>query len=390
MNILFVSAILPYPLHSGGQVRIYNLLKQLSKKHNITLMTFIRSVEERKFASQLPFLSGIHMVYRGRAMQSRYLVRILSQYPLLMETYNNNEMRKLIQMELETGRYDLVHAEPFYVYPSLPILSVPLVVAEHNIEYAVYESYARMYPVSLMRPILRKDAQKMRVWEERIWDMASSVIAVSEDDASVIQKHTDSKATVVTNGVDIQSFQYSEHVFDVKKPTFLFVGNFNWAPNREAVGVLLKSVWPGIRNKFPKAVLTIVGSNFPGKMLPQDGMGITVKEHVHAIHDEFKQNDILLAPMGIGGGSKFKILEAMASGTLVITTVAGAGGITGLTDEHVITVNDPDEFAGMIPFLYSSLGKAKRMTRRARTFIETNYDWNSIAVKQDIVWKKQL
>ena len=100
MNILFVSAILPYPLHSGGQIRIYNLLKRLSDKHSITLLSFIRSKEENKYVKELSFCSHIETVLRGKAMQLKYLLGAMGNYSWLLSTYNNQEMKKIINFQL--------------------------------------------------------------------------------------------------------------------------------------------------------------------------------------------------------------------------------------------------------------------------------------------------
>ena len=166
MNILFISAVFPYPLHSGGQIRIYNLLKRLSKKHSITLLSFIRSDKEKEYIKELSFLSHVETVYRGKALQLRYLFGALGNYSWLLSTYNNNEMKQIINYQLSTNNFDLIHIEPFYVYPSLPKLTIPLVVGEHNIEYSIYEQYVRKFPVSFLRPFLFFDVIKTRIWEE--------------------------------------------------------------------------------------------------------------------------------------------------------------------------------------------------------------------------------
>ena len=121
MNILFVSAVLPYPLHSGGQIRIYNLLKQLSKRHSITLVSFIRDEREREMVRNLAFCHDVHVILRGRVWQPKYIIgAILGKFPLLLATYHHRKMQQLITDLLGSGRFDLVHIEPFYVWPSLP------------------------------------------------------------------------------------------------------------------------------------------------------------------------------------------------------------------------------------------------------------------------------
>lgn len=389
MNILFVSAVLPYPLYSGGQVRIYNLLKLLSEKHSITLLSFIRSEKERAYKSELKFLSRVDMVYRGKALQPKYLVKMFGDYPLLLETYNNEEMRQKIADELKTHPYDLVHIEPFYVYPSLPRFSVPLVVAEHNIEYTIYESYARTSLLP-MRLIQLADAEKIRIWEERVWKKAATIVAVSQSDARQISAVTNKSISVVPNGVDVSSFSFVQHTFNVKTPTFVFIGNFAWAPNREAIGRLLKDIWPSVIKTFHGAMLTIVGDRFPESLKRLTGQNVKVLENVPDIRQTFAQSDVLLAPMGISGGSKFKILEAMASGTAVITTKAGRIGIDCINGVHFMEAETPKEYIDAISILYKEPQIRKNMLLNARQLVKKQYDWNVIAQTLDAVWKSQL
>jgi glycosyltransferase involved in cell wall biosynthesis len=395
MNILFVSAILPYPLYSGGQVRIYNLLKRLSRKHTITLLAFIREDSERNYAKDLNFLSGIKMILRGKALQLKYLVRAfgmnpvkIDRYPLLLETYNNEEMKELISNELQDHAYDLVHIEPFYVYPSLPQLSIPLIISEHNIEYEVYDAYARSYPMPLLRPVLIRDAKRIRFWEEKSWVSASDVIAVSENDAAIITTVRKKKTSVVQNGVDIKAFRFSKRSLSVSDASFLYVGNFAWAPNQGAVAVLLKKIWPAILSKFPNARLTVVGKQFPDNLRPFITSSVRIKSDVFDITKEYESHDILLAPMEIAGGSKYKILEAMACGTAVIATQAGIAGIDCTFGIHAMQAETPQDFVNAVESVYQSPEHTIVMTKQARNLIEDKYNWDTIAKELDSVWKK--
>src|SRR3990167_5264744 len=101
MKILFISALLPYPLHSGGAVRVYNLLKRLGVSHEITLATFLRNDKEREYVSKLPFCKKIETVMRGHAWQPGYVAKsIFSTYPLLFTSYQNKTMKQYIASEL--------------------------------------------------------------------------------------------------------------------------------------------------------------------------------------------------------------------------------------------------------------------------------------------------
>ncbi len=389
MNILFISAVLPYPLYSGGQVRIYNILKILAKDHHITLCSFIRDEHERTYARDLAFLSDVHMIYRGRAMQIAYLTKMFGSYPLLLTTYDNALMKKCIEDELSNKKYDLIHLEPFYVYPSVPeSRSIPMVVSEHNIEYAVYKDFAKSYEYFFARPILSFDAKKIHRWEEIVWRKASSIVAVSDKDAKIISEVTKKKTSVVANGVDIHSFSYRKHVWDNHNAKFVFVGNFAWAPNAEAVRTLLRDIWPDINERMPGATLTIVGKGFPNSLRQIVGDHVRIREDVADIRTVYQESDVLVAPMGIGGGSKFKILEAMASGTAVVTTMVGSAGIDMYAGKHFWQAETKESFVHEIEGIFAHPRETTVITKNARTLVEKRYSWEQIAKALDAVWKQ--
>jgi glycosyltransferase involved in cell wall biosynthesis len=390
MNILYVSAVLPYPLTSGGQIRIYNLLKRLSVHHKITLVSFIRSEAERELASQLDFCSQVHMVMRGRAWQPRYLVSaILGKFPFLMATYRNDEMRQLLADILVRDAYQLIHLEPFYVWPALPKTNLPIVISEHNVEYAVYGQYVRRFAVALLRPLLWLDVVKLAFWEAFIWKRASSLTAVSDEDAQVMQKSANEPVSVVANGVDIKRFAPLAKKEKRTAPTLLFVGDFRWFPNVDAVKTLIRTIWPAIVAVYPAATLRVVGRNMPKNLATQiEQAGALAIGDVEDIAVEYASADFLVAPHGISGGTKFKMLEAMASGLCIVTTTEGAAGLGMLAGKHYAHAETPEEVVSQIQHLWQHSADYKKLVSNARTLVTKQFTWDVLAKRLDSVWKK--
>ncbi|MCX6792149.1 MAG: glycosyltransferase family 4 protein [Candidatus Gottesmanbacteria bacterium] len=376
MKILFVSAVLPYPLHSGGQIRIYNLLKRLSKNHDIHLFSFIRENSEKKYLPELSFCSSVVTVQRGRGLQPKYILKALtSSYPLLWSTYHNSEMLALLSDEVAKGKYDLVHIEPGYVWPSIPgEHRIPIVVAEHNIEHAVYESFVKAFRIGILRPFLMRDVIKMKTWQRHVWERATRIITVSESDKTFIQQPN---VSVVPNGVDTKLFAFSPKKTMGKAVTFLYVGNFRWMENRDAAEHIIRDFWPAIRKAYPDARLRIVGKNAP--------KGQYFVGMVDSIQAELHGADIMLAPIRVGGGTKYKILEAMASGLPVITSSLGIAGMSGTGKKHFLIAESADDVLESIAYLRNG-NRREEIVTNARALIEKEYSWDMIAQQLNDIW----
>lgn len=371
MNILFVSAVLPYPLHSGGQIRIYNLLKRLSKRHKITLVSFIRNDDERAFRGNLNFCDDVHMIMRGRAWQPKYMMNALGKYPFLLATYDNAAMKNTLGDLLVKQRFDLVHLEPFYVWPSIPETRIPIIISEHNIEYNVYRRFTPWFA--------RLDTAKLAFWEHYVWNKAKTLTAVSEEDAAVIRKDVGDRVKVVPNGVDLTIFRYRKPRL-TDRPMMLFVGNFRWSPNREAADTLANDIWPQINKIRSGARLVMVGRDMPDTYRQFERK----TDHIENI---YRDADILVAPHRIAGGTKFKMLEAMATGLPLVTTKEGASGLLLKKEVHYLEAESTQEFVNQIQRLCDNMTLAQTIAKNARRHVETLFDWDEIAQKLEYVWK---
>jgi glycosyltransferase involved in cell wall biosynthesis len=376
MKILFVSAVLPYPLHSGGQIRMYNLLKRLASVHEIHLYAFIRSESEKKYLPELSFCRSVTTALRGRVWQPKYIVKtITGPYPLLWSSYHNSEMLGILADEISRGNYDLVHIEPGYVWPSIPTEHrIPIVIAEHNIEHTVYELYVRNFKIGILRPLLLRDVIKMKSWEHHVWRRAAHIITVSENDRSFIGEPN---VSVVPNGVDIQAFAFRPKKTMPKHLTFLYIGDFRWMENRDAARHLIRDFWPAIQEVYPDARLRIVGKNAP--------RGPYFVGEVDNIQDELNAADCMLAPIRVGGGTKYKLLEAMAAGLPVITTAQGIEGMSGEDKKHFLIAESASDVLAAIAYLRND-AKRTELVKNARAIIEKEYSWDLIAQKLDHVW----
>lgn len=392
MKILMLTPYLPYPLLSGGQIRTYNLLKKLSHKHEITLFSLIKSEEEKQYVEELEkYCHKVRVFKRSEKpfTLKNILKTVFSSFPFLVIRNQAEGSLEAVKKEIANENYDLIHAETFYMMPHIPECQIPIILVEQTIEYLGYESYAKKAPFFL-RPLLNIDVKKIRLWEKHYWQKAERLIVMSEEDRQFIAKElAKEKIDVVANGVDTKWFAEKKRQLS-DKPTILSVGTFKWLPNIEAVDFLVSKVWPLIKTKVPRANLLIVGNAPTAKVIAygQNDPQITVTGRIEDIRDAFQSAHVLLAPVFSGKGTRYKILEAMASGTPVVASKIAVEGLKIVDGQHVLTSNDAATLADLTVRVLNDKNLWQILSQNGKEFVAKNYDWDLISQKLDKIYQE--
>jgi polysaccharide biosynthesis protein PslH len=404
MRILMVSSFLPYPLFSGGQVRLYNLIKELSEKHEITLICEKRSHQTEADVREIEKICK-KVVTVGRRRQwgvGNILKTAASANSFLVTGHTSKEMKKKIEEELQREKFDLIHVETFYVMQNLPSTILPVVLAEHNIEYAVYDRFAKSATM-LVKPLLLLDIAKLKREEEALWKKATRVVAVSNEDKKVMTNAGLTPA-IVANGVDTQKFSFNPLTRSARsgQKKILFLGDFKWLQNRDAAKFIIEEIWPILRQGFGGQAgntrdnglkLWIVGRKIPEsiKNLAIDSNIIFDEESsVKPTEELFHEADILLAPIRIGGGTSYKILESMSCGTPVVTMPLSSIAIEARGGHDIMVGETPSELSEKTLSLLSDESLYKKIAVNGRKLIEEKYTWKKIAEDLDEVYNSVI
>lgn len=389
MKILMLTPYLPYPLWSGGQIRTYNLLKNLAKKHEITLFSFIRDDSEVGYKEKLlKFCRRVETFKRRPAWSIPNIILAgFTPFPFLVSIYYSRKLQKEIAYELQTNNYDLIHTETFYVMPNIPKTSVPILLVEQTIEFLVYQHFVETIILPL-RLILSLDVVKIKFWEEYYWRKAQKVVAMSAADKEVMQKEIDKlNVDIVPNGVDTEEFFKIKRV-NKKTHTILFVGNFKWLQNKEAVKLLVEKIFPQIRAKIPDAKLWIVGRYPSSQIRNYQSHYINIAQDIEDIKTAYAKSDVLLAPLYGPGGTRYKILEAMASGLPVVTTSRGIEGLGAVDNLNVLVRDDPESLAAATIDLLTKKKLSEKLAAEGKKLVADHYDWKQISAKLDILYEE--
>jgi len=378
---------LPYPPSSGGQVRSYNLIKNLAYKHEITLFSLIKNEKERSYINELEKYCHKVRVF-NRPQKPWTLKNILrtgfSRFPFLVIRNLSEEEKKAVIEELNSEKYDLIHAETFYVMPHIPETKVPILLVDQTIEFQVYQHYVKNNKNFFLKPLLYLDVFKIKYWELAFWQKADMVVAVSDSDKVKMLRFVDNlKVRVVPNGAGEDLMNVWTKRQPQKIPAIFFQANFSWLQNIEAANTLVEKIFPLIKEKVPIVQCWIVGQSAKEKVggLEKEEIKIIDLENsdIEGVIDAYKKATVFVAPLEGPGGTRLKILGAMAAGVPIVTSQIGIEGIDAKDNIEVLIAQNWQEMAEKTIFLLKNKKTYEILAQNARRLVEEKYSYKSIA-----------
>lgn len=396
MRILMLTPYLPYPPSSGGQVRSYNLLKNLGKKHKIVLVALIKNEEEKKYLKNLE--NYCEKIYVCRRSYSPWTFKnifksIFGLYPFLVVRNFSDEAKKTISELLKKETFDLIHAETFYIMPHIAKTLIPILLVEQTIEYRVYQHFVKKLKYAALRPLFYFDILKLKFWEKTFWQKANLVGAVSQADKDRMLKILPGlKIEIIPNAAGEDLFNLYKKERRLVEPVYLYQGNFSWLQNVEAADILAKIIVPKIKHKIKGAKCIIAGQKANEKIGHLKKLGVQIIDilpgDTSAVIEVYKKASIFVAPIQGPGGTRLKILGAMAAGLPVVSSRQGTQGLDVKHSENVLIAQNYDDFAKKAVAVYEDTDLYQKIRQNARRLIEDKYSWTKVAAQLEKLYRK--
>ncbi|MCL6647907.1 MAG: glycosyltransferase family 4 protein [Chloroflexi bacterium] len=394
MKILFVTPQPPVPARKGTALRNAALIQHAARHHEVQVLSLLAPGERLHPAAAAtlgaPVIS-VPVPPRSRRQRLRDLVtRPLPDLALRLRSPSAQErlVALLRQFRPEVVQFEAVEAAgavgPLGAAFRAAGRRPRLIYDAHNAEFALQR---RLAQAEFRRPLRWPLAlysllqwQRLGRWEAGLCRAAAAVIAVSADDAADLERLAGVRPTVIPNGVDSERYRPAADgpPLDPTAPTLLFLGALNYRPNIEAVTWFTREVLPLVRKEFPSAHLVIAGHE------PAPAVRKLASPHVRvlgSVEDDLPllhQASICVVPLRSGGGMRFKVVQAMAAGVPVVTTLFGAAGIAARQGEHLLYAETPAAFCEAIRRTLCDPTATRARLARARALVVARYDWQSI------------
>jgi len=385
-KILFVTYDFPYPTNTGGKNRSYHMLKHSGSNIKKYLFSFVREDFRKEYEDEMDKI-GVEVVRikkRRKLSDPRNILGLLRKDSIFKTLYfSNNTLSEICSIILQK-EIDIVHFESlytaFFINPQIKKLGAKQIFGTENIEFKIYEDYVKNNVPSLLKPLYKFQVRKIEKEETELFRKADLCIAVSDQDAREIKKYA-SRCEVVRNGVDLNEFKFLEPKNKDGK-RLLFIGNFTYFPNVDGINYFYNAVFKNLKNDI---ILTIVGKKVKALPFVNDPR-IKSEEFVPNIGDEYDKSDIVVSPLRLGGGTNFKILEAMAKGVPVISLPHRLEGLDIEDGKDIIVAKNDNEFIDKIKIMLNDFDLRKRISRKAREFAKKEYSWEVIGKRLAQIW----
>lgn len=384
MKLLHLIPYIPSPPTFGGALRIYNLIKQNSLHHDLTIAGYIGNGNLKTMEKDFPHLKNkMHFISNPNKTTNKRLMQVQSLFSKHSNWYRNtfsNEMQILLNRLTDKHDFDLVQVEfPPLCQFDLNTDSTKIMDA-HNVEY---DNFYRMYKLEKSLPrkyFYKREYEKFFKEEIKLASHKDAIFTTSERDKNIFLRQLPEKPIhVIPNGVDTDFFAPSD--VSPEPNSLVFTGMIGYVPNSNGILYFIESILPIIQKQIPDIKLYIVGKKPPQSVLNKASDNIIVTGFVDDVRPYIHRSSVYIVPLKMGGGTRLKVLEALSMKKPVVTTSIGCEGIDVVHNEHVIIADKEKAFAESVIKLLKDRAEAKRLSDNGYELVSNYYEWKAIGKK---------
>lgn len=407
MKILFLSQIVPYPPHGGVLQRGYNLLREIGRNNEVHLLAFIHPetlgtpglIEEsqrelgRHCASvrYFPLWPKKSVAHKFVALGAGFLY----PKPFSVLAHSSVAYRQAAREILATKSIDLLHIDTIGLAPYRRLApGMPCVLTHHNIESRLMARRAEVESGSLQKYYVGLQARRLRAYEAEqspLFDM--NIMMSPNDQADLLHIAPGVPTAIIPNGVDLDYFTPATDGHDLAA---IYTGGMNMYANKDAVLYFLRDIWPSILREHPGAKFYAIGQDPPRDLLDiaQREPSVIVTGFVDDVRPYVRKAAVYVVPLRVGGGTRLKVLDALAQGKAIVSTSVGCEGISVTHGRDILIEDEPARFAAQVNSLFADAGARRVLGTAARELAVSGYGWTAIGadlqrVYEDVLGKHQ-
>ena len=396
LKILWICRTCPFPVNDGEKLRVYNLLRSLARTHEITVVYREMAADETAGAEHLrQFCKAVYGVQvprpSGLIGKLRWVLPfVISRYPISLSTVFFQPILAVLARLIREEHFDIVQVE----HSSLTIYLDHLqfarrpaaVLTMHNIDYIRNERVLRNAPWGLSKVYHYLNQRRFKQWELASLRRYEHVIAMSDLDRNILLRDAPGLAvTAVPNGVDAVAVPFV--AADPRARTLIFVASMDSEANHDGAMFFLREVWPLLQRTDRELVVKMVGrAPRPELLAAHNGVDVIVTGKVDEVLPYYRESLAAIVPLRSGGGTRLKIIEALAAGTPVVSTTVGCEGLEVLDGKTILIADSPRDFADAIERILAAPALVNALSLDGRALVEQRYDWPLIAAVHDRVY----
>jgi len=383
-QLLVLTPAFPYPPSSGGDIRIFHLLRHLASSFAVHLLSFTRGPSEALIRET--GITAVHLYDSADAWSSsgdrRPRIRFWRHAPHGLSLDVDPGYARALSRLVAATAFDAVLIDHLYMMQYARFVHrLPVFYSATDVETTKFERWYENEHLSPKRRLLHWAQRRVVQWHEsRIGKRVRVTFATSTVDRdALVRMNRSGRFVVVPNGVDLNYFRPRPRVSFGGPPRIFFVGTMYYRPNYLAARFLARDVFPLIRREVPDASCHLAGKTNEEDYseLHRPGMGVFMHGFVDDVRPHLEESQILVAPLRVGSGTRIKILEAMASGTPVVSTTIGAEGLECTHEENILLADTTEDLAAACVRLLRDREECVRLGTAGRRLVEQKYSWDA-------------
>ena len=390
MRILHLYPYLPTPPTFGGALRIYNILKHLSRHHDVTVGGYSEFGDENLFRKEFPELENKMLFIKRTKVKYRRLLQLYALCTSHSYWYHWAQSKKLeteVNRLLSRQRFDVILSEFASMgHFNLETDAVKILDA-HNVEYDNFRRMSRMNYSPIRKKFYTREYERSFREEVSVFKRHDAIFTTSSRDGEIIKKDAPGpRQFVIPNGVDTEFFKPRK---SEKEPfSIVFTGSMKYVPNYDGMIYFLEEIFPEIKKEIPQAKIYIIGSGPPQVLMKYQSDSVIITGFVDDVRPYIDRASVFVVPLRMGSGTRLKVVEALSMKKPVVSTSIGCEGIEVDNEEHLMIRDDPNAFSEAVLELFKSGKLRKRLITNGYDLVKEKYDWDVIGDSIDEALQK--